>query len=102
MPYGKISEQHIRGSTLKAPYSGSFSPYHLDSVTNFKEFVLNFDKTNKTVAQINKSLLENKIFGGKDLSKDFPELGQSSLYCVTETKTKEDIDTLVSALEKVI
>jgi len=68
----------------------------------FKEFVLNFDKTDKTVAQINEALLEKKIFGGKDLSKDFPELGQSSLYCVTETKTQEDIDTLVSVLEKVI
>jgi glycine dehydrogenase subunit 1 len=67
----------------------------------FKEFVLNFDKTNKTVAQINESLLEEKIFGGKDLSEDFPELGQSSLYCVTETKTQADIDTLVNALEEV-
>lgn len=68
----------------------------------FKEFVLDFDKTNKSVTQINKSLREHNIFGGKDLSHDFPELGQSSLYCVTETKTKEDIDTLVNAIQEVI
>jgi glycine dehydrogenase subunit 1 len=68
----------------------------------FKEFVLNFDRTNQTVAQINRSLLENKIFGGKDLSRDFPILGQSALFCVTETKTKEDIDRLTSVVRKVI
>ena len=68
----------------------------------FKEFVLNFDRTGKTVAQINEALLEKKIFGGKDLSEDFPELGQSALYCVTETKTQEDIDRLASALGKVV
>lgn len=60
----------------------------------FKEFVLNFDMTGKTVAEINKSLLANKIFGGVDLSKDFPELGQSALYCVTEVNDKDSIDRL--------
>ena len=68
----------------------------------FKEFVLNFDQSKKTVAEVNSLLLEYKIFGGKDLSGDFPELGQSALYCVTETKTKEDIDRLTSALNEVI
>ena len=64
----------------------------------FKEFVVNFDQTGKSVAEINKGLLERKIFGGKDLSKEFPEFGQSALYCVTETKTKEDIDRLADAM----
>jgi glycine dehydrogenase subunit 1 len=64
----------------------------------FKEFVVNFDRTGKTVREINKSLLEHKIFGGKDISQEFPELGQSALYCVTEIMTKEDIDRLASAL----
>ena len=68
----------------------------------FKEFVINFDETNKSVSQTNELLLDHNIFGGKDLSNDFPELGQSALYCVTETKTKEDIDRLVSVLNKVI
>ena len=68
----------------------------------FKEFVLNFDKTGKTVAKINKALLRDKIIAGKDLSKEFPELGQSSLYCVTETKTMDDIQKLVSSLKEVI
>jgi glycine dehydrogenase subunit 1 len=67
----------------------------------FKEFVVNFDKAGKTVKEINKALLDYKIFGGKDLSKEFPELGRSALYCVTEIKTKEDIDMLVKALKQV-
>ena len=69
---------------------------------HFKEFVVNFDRTGKTVKQINKSLLKKHIFGGKDLSKEFPELGQSALYCVTEVHTKSDLDMLVDALKEVV
>ena len=68
----------------------------------FKEFVVAFDGTGSTVEKINKALLERKIFGGKDLSGEFPAMGQSALYCVTETKTKDDVDALVGALEEVI
>ncbi len=41
---------------------------------SFKEFVVNFDKTGKSVAEINKKLLEHKILGGRDLSEEFPNL----------------------------
>ena len=68
----------------------------------FKEFVVGFDGTGKTVADINKALLEHKIFGGKDLSRWFPSLGQSALYCVTEVHTKGDLDALVDALKEVL
>ena len=72
------------------------------SSPGFKEFVVNFDGTGKTVADINKKLLDDKIFGGKDLSKEFPELGQSAQFCVTEVHTKQDIDKLVSSLSAAI
>jgi glycine dehydrogenase subunit 1 len=68
----------------------------------FKEFVIDFADTGRTVAEINAVLREANIFGGKDLSTDFPELGQSALYCVTEVHTREDIDTLVSALKEAV
>ena len=68
----------------------------------FKEFVIKFDDTGKTVQEINKRLLEHKIFGGKDLSAEFPELGQCALYCVTETKSIEDIDRLAHALAQAL
>ncbi len=69
---------------------------------HFKEFVVNFDGTGQTVAQINRDLLARGIFGGHDLSREFPELGQSALTCVTEVHTKADIDTLVAALQEVV
>jgi len=68
----------------------------------FKEFVVSFDGTGKTVARINKALLKRGIFGGKDISKEFPEFGQSALYCVTETHTRDDIDRLVAALKEIV
>ena len=64
----------------------------------FKEFVVNFDETGKSVEQINQILLENEIFGGLDLSDSFPDLGQSALYCVTEIHTKADLTRLANVL----
>jgi glycine dehydrogenase subunit 1 len=68
----------------------------------YKEFVVVFDETGKTVAEVNRALLARGIFGGKDLSRDFPELGQSALYCVTEVHTREDVDRLVETMKEVL
>jgi len=69
---------------------------------HFKEFTVNFGGTGRAVSEVHRGLLEHQVHGGKDISKEFPELGESALYCVTETHSKEDIDSLVSALEKVL
>jgi glycine dehydrogenase subunit 1 len=69
---------------------------------HFREFVVKFDGTGRTVAEINAALLERGIFGGKDLTAEFPELGQSALCCVTEVHTQADIDRLAAALREVI
>lgn len=68
----------------------------------FKEFVVDFNGTGKTVKDINKALLNRNIFGGKELSLDFPEMGECALFCVTEIHSQEDIDTLVSALRAIL
>lgn len=68
----------------------------------FKEFVVDFSGTGKTVAQVNAALRERGIFGGKDLSRDFPELGQSALYSVTEVHTQADLDRLAAAVTEAI
>ena len=39
-----------------------------------------------------------EIHGGKDLSGEFPALGQSALYCVTELHGAAEIERLVAAL----
>jgi glycine dehydrogenase subunit 1 len=67
-----------------------------------KEFVVDLSETGRIVADVNAGLLERGIFGGKDLSSEFPELGQSALYCVTEVHTKDDLDRLATALREVL
>jgi glycine dehydrogenase subunit 1 len=67
---------------------------------SFREFVINFDGTGKTVAEINSVLLSQGIFGGKDLSDEYPELGNSALFCITELHSQADIDRLVAALRE--
>jgi len=69
---------------------------------HFKEFAINFDDTGRTVAEINGALLEKGIFGGKDLTQEFPELGNCALYCVTEIHTKADIDRLIAAMKEIV
>jgi glycine dehydrogenase subunit 1 len=64
----------------------------------FKEFVVDFAESGKTVQQINAALRTRGIFGGGDLSRSFPQLGQCALYCVTEVHAQADIDRLVEAL----
>lgn len=94
-----IQKSHYASNVLskipgvKAPY---FSSCH------FNEFVVNFDKTGKSVAEINRRLLAEGILGGYDLSKDFPALGQSALYCVTEVIKKEEVDRLAATISKVL
>ena len=66
-----------------------------------KEFVVDFGGSGKSVRQINDALLAKGIFGGKDLSQDFPELGPCALYAITEQITQKDIDTLVAALRTI-
>ena len=68
----------------------------------FKEFTVDFTGTGKTVAQINDALLERGILGGKDLSAEFPELGQTALFCVTEVHRQADLDRLVSTIAEVM
>ena len=68
----------------------------------FKEFVVNFDGTGKTVEDINRGLKAHQIFGGKDISREFPELGNSALYCITEIHTQSDIERLARAMQEVI
>ena len=66
----------------------------------FKEFVVDFAGTGKSVTAINKKLRKHKIFGGKDLT---PEgMKQCALYCVTEVHSTEDIDRLAQAIAQAV
>ncbi len=65
---------------------------------HFGEFTVNFG--HKQVEKVHKELLESKVHGGKNVSTEFPELGHTALYSVTETHSQADIDKLAASLEK--
>ncbi len=69
---------------------------------HFREFVVDFNESGKTVKYIQSKLLEKGIFGGKDLSGEFPELGQCALFAVTEIHSQADIDRLAASLQEVL
>ena len=94
---------HILGKTRFARLAiGSVPGVEIRHVnqTSFREFVVNFDRSGRTVHEINKKLLKRGIFGGKDLSAEFPTLGQSALYCVTEMTSSDDLKALTDALRE--
>ncbi len=66
----------------------------------FHEFAL---KTHDhiPIGSINKYLLKKGIIGGLELSQCYPELNNSMLLCVTETKTKGSIDRFVAELAQI-
>ena len=70
--------------------------------THFEEFTVNFDGTGKTVHSVNRALLQHGVHGGKDIMGEFPELGNSALFCVTEIHTQEDIEKLAGALKEIV
>jgi len=87
-------EQLAKIKGVKAP---------LFKALHFKEFTVNFDKTGKTVRALHQTLLKRHgIHGGKNVSREFPELGQTALYCVNETHSKTGIDQLTKALSSIL
>jgi glycine dehydrogenase subunit 1 len=69
---------------------------------HFKEFTVNFDGTGLSVKEVSEKLLKMGVHGGKDISTEFPKLGQTALYCVTEIHSKGDIELLAKSLEKIV
>jgi len=70
--------------------TGKFSPAF--TAPFFKEFVL---RTDTPVQELNQRLLREKIIGGYDLGRDYPELAPGWLIAVTEKRTRSEIDALV-------
>jgi glycine dehydrogenase subunit 1 len=61
----------------------------------FKEFAVTSDSSPK---EMNEKLLEDNILGGYELEKDYSELKNAMLLCVTEKRTKAEIDKLVNKM----
>jgi glycine cleavage system P protein (glycine dehydrogenase) subunit 1 len=54
------------------------------------------------VEQMNAELRDRSIIGGYDLSRAYPELKNAALFCVTEARSREDIDKLVTELGDIV
>ncbi|WP_075982282.1 aminomethyl-transferring glycine dehydrogenase subunit GcvPA [Bacillus massilinigeriensis] len=61
----------------------------------FNEFVV---KLSRPVKEVNKVLLDKGIIGGYDLGQDDENLSNHMLICVTELRTREEIDTFVKEM----
>jgi glycine dehydrogenase subunit 1 len=59
-----------------------------------QQFVLRCRRFDKTYDR----LLEEKIVAGISLEPYYPELEHHYLFCVTETKSKADLDLLVKEI----
>jgi glycine dehydrogenase subunit 1 len=88
-------------STQKAHYAAeritAKGKYHLAfQKPFFKEFAIIGQRDTE---QVNAGLLKEGILGGYDLGKPYQQLANSMLLCVTEKRTKEEIDRLAGLLE---
>jgi len=63
----------------------------------FHEFVL---QTDEPVEQWSQRLLDNKIVGGIDLGRWYPELKNCTLWCATEVNTRAQIDAAAKVLAR--
>ena len=74
---------------------GFESPFHRPF---FDEFVI---KSPVPIQQLQRRFEQANMLGGYDLSLDYPDMQDCLLFCVTETRSKEDIDHLVAVLKEV-
>ncbi|MEM3677772.1 MAG: aminomethyl-transferring glycine dehydrogenase subunit GcvPA [Candidatus Bathyarchaeia archaeon] len=89
--YAIASLKKIRG--VRTPFFNSL---------HYKEFTVNFDGSALKTSEVNERLLEKGIHGGKDISGEFLELGESMLLCTTELHSKSEIDALASAMKSIM
>ena len=74
---------------VKIPYENEF----------FKEFLV---ETEKPAAEIMEKLLDHKIFGGVPLSLFDEKKRNQFLVAVTEKRSKEELDTFVNCLSRIL
>ncbi|MEZ5352441.1 MAG: aminomethyl-transferring glycine dehydrogenase subunit GcvPA [Bryobacteraceae bacterium] len=81
-----LAKAHYLGSKLKRRFTG---PY-------FNEVVA--ATGSRTPAEANAALLEEKIVGGLDLGRFYPELSGHLLLCATEMAKRSDMDKVAEVL----
>jgi glycine dehydrogenase subunit 1 len=100
--YGKEGIRELAGQNLaKADYAAKTlaaqpgAKLLFTGAPRFNEFVL---QTEEAPAQWNQRLLNNKIVGGIELFRWYPEMKNATLWCATEMVTREQIDNAAYVL----
>ncbi len=96
---GKLNVYKSHYAMSKLCEIGSITP--LFDKPFFNEFAIKIS-SNIEIKDINKRLFEADIIGGLDISRFYPDIKNAMLLCVTETKTKEDIDKLFHTISKIV
>jgi len=103
--YGKEGMRELAEHNLaKADYAAKTlasqpgAKLRFTGAPRFHEFVL---QTEEAPAAWSRRLMENKIVGGIDLGRWYPELRNCTLWCATEVVTRETIDTAAKVLAAV-
>jgi glycine dehydrogenase subunit 1 len=63
----------------------------------FDEFVI---ESHVRIGQLQRRFEQAGMIGGYPLAQDYPEMANAMLFCVTETRTKAEIDRLVNVLKE--
>jgi glycine dehydrogenase subunit 1 len=100
--YGKegmkeLAEHNLAKADYAAKKLGSApgAKLRFSGAPRFHEFVL---ETDEEPAAWSQRLLENRIVGGVELSRWYPELKNCTLWCATEVITRQQIDSAAKVL----
>ena len=91
----QVAELCLQKSHYLAQEIGKLPGYEIRKARFVKEFVV---KCPSPVREINERLRERGIIGGLDLGRFYPDLADHMLLCVTEKRTREEMDVFVEAL----
>jgi glycine dehydrogenase subunit 1 len=83
--YDRLSEVRSLHPTFSSPF--------------FNEFAV---RCPQAPAELNRRLAEKGFLAGVELGRWYPELDDSLLLCVTETKSRRQLDDLAAAIEEVL
>ncbi len=93
----ELAEHNLAKAHYAAQQLGQHGELLFAGSPRFHEFVL---RTEEAPDELNARLLGEKIVGGLDLRRWYPELGNATLWCATELTTREQIDHAAASVEE--
>ena len=98
----EVGEMLLRHSAFVAARIGEIPGVRIRWGGFFRQFVVDFNDSGVRVVEVNRFLGERGVVGGRDLSGEFPELGQAACFEVIESQTIEDLVVLAEALAEAV